>query len=291
MKESTPSNLRSLETRIINLARVRHTTVRHIQRAVANVVVGQMIPQGAVRGGAALKFRLGESASRFTTDFDAARPRSFAVGDYVAEFRIRLRHGWEGFTGSVELRPQAAPVGVPTEYVMQPLLVRLSYAGRHWLAVEFELGCDEIHGTLEAEPRLAPDLRRLFLTLGLAEPAPIPVLPVEHQIAQKLHACTAIGAVGENGRARDLVDLQLLLSAEPCPFEVIRAACERLFRARQGQAWPPVVQTYPSWPALYESASDGLEVLPNVHDAVDWVNGLIRDIDGALGSTTDRGGP
>lgn len=54
-----PSNLRSLTTRIETLARRQQRPVRPIQRAVANTVVGQLLPPGVVKGGTAMKLRVG----------------------------------------------------------------------------------------------------------------------------------------------------------------------------------------------------------------------------------------
>lgn len=59
----------------------------------------------------------------------------------------------------------------------------------------------------EASVDLRCQTRRITstgLTYGLPAPAPIPLLPVDHQIAQKLHACTSTGAVGENERAQTM---------------------------------------------------------------------------------------
>lgn len=39
---------------------------RPVQRVVTNTVIGQMLPPGVVKGGTAIKLRVGESASRFT---------------------------------------------------------------------------------------------------------------------------------------------------------------------------------------------------------------------------------
>jgi len=51
--------------------------VKRIQRAIANTIAGQMLPAGVVKGGTAMKVRVGEQASRFTPDLDASRdPRS-----------------------------------------------------------------------------------------------------------------------------------------------------------------------------------------------------------------------
>ena len=40
---------------------------------MANVVIGQILPDGVVRGGTSMKLRYGHHATRFTMDFDAAQ--------------------------------------------------------------------------------------------------------------------------------------------------------------------------------------------------------------------------
>lgn len=113
------------------------------------------------------------------------------------------------------------------------------------------------------------------------EPQPIPVLAVEHQVAQKLHACTSVNVkTGINERAHDLVDLQILAEEEPFDLAAMKPVCERLFRARQSHAWPPTVVAHEPWPALYVEAAEGLSVIDDVGAAVEWANRLIAGIDG-----------
>lgn len=50
-RSDPPPNRRSLEKRIDNLARAPGRPTRRIQRAVANTIVGQMLPPGVVKGG------------------------------------------------------------------------------------------------------------------------------------------------------------------------------------------------------------------------------------------------
>jgi hypothetical protein len=165
---------------------------------------------------------------------------------------------------------------------MQPFKIRLLYLGRHWLTVPFELGHDEIGNTKQHELRLAHDIVTLFETIGLRHPQPIPLLTVEHQIAQKLHACTSVHPrTGNNDRAHDLVDLQILNHEEPIDKTALAKIATRLFRARNAHTWPPVVVSHPSWPTIYADAADGLDVVPDVEDAVAWTNNFItsRTID------------
>lgn len=275
-----PGNLAHLE-RLINEIAGADGEVKRIQRAVANTIVGQMLPPGVVKGGAAMQLRLGEAGSRFTTDLDAARAFGLSEDGYVEMLARRLLEGWMGFTGTVEADVRPNPIGVPDDYIMSPFRLRLAYKGRHWLRVRFELGRDEVGSTLVAEPRMAEDITVLFAALGLPAPNPVSLMPVAHQVAQKLHACTATGARDrENDRAQDLVDLQLL---EHGGIDLVKTAsvARRLFAARRAQDWPPTVVAFSQWGTIYVEAADGLEVISDVARAVAWANDLIERLDAA----------
>ncbi|MFD2078555.1 Nucleotidyl transferase AbiEii toxin, Type IV TA system [Actinopolymorpha cephalotaxi] len=266
-----PRNLTSLKARFRNLALGELAVIR-LERAVANVVLAQMLPAGVVKGGTALKLRLGHSGSRFTPDLDVARRAT--MDQFLAEYGAALAMGWSGFTSKIVPMRPAKPLGVPPEYVMQPYDLKVAYQGRSWMTVRLEVGHDEIGDTDNPDLRLAPDLANVFAEIGLPEPAPIPVLSVDHQIAQKLHACTMPGSE----RAHDLVDLQLLMISEKVDLPGVRSACERLFASRGAHAWPPVVTPGPTWTTIYTSASDGIACAPTVEEAVEWANSLIQRI-------------
>lgn len=71
--DSPPVSVRSLEQRIRNLEGL--ALRRRVSMAL--VVVGQMLPEGAVKGGSAMALRYGRG-TRFTQDLDAARVQSLA---------------------------------------------------------------------------------------------------------------------------------------------------------------------------------------------------------------------
>lgn len=267
-----PRHVNSLKTRMANLAGSQLATSR-LARAVANVVLAQMLPGGVVKGGTALKLRLGHGRSRFTPDLDFARRTTMDV--FLADYAAALAEGWGGFTGRLAPVKPAKPVGVPTDYVMLPFDIKVSYQGRSWLTVRLEVGHDEIGDTDDPELHLAEDLATVFAVLGLPEPAPVAVLAVDHQIAQKLHACSAPGSE----RAHDLVDLQLLV-ANGLDLTKTRATCVRLFRSRGAHSWPPVVQVGRGWDTVYAQAASEVECIQSVDEAVAWVNALVDRIEG-----------
>ena len=72
-----PTRVRSLEQRIRNLEGDDGLALRR-RVVMALVVVGQMLPEGAIKGGSAMALRYGRG-TRFTRDLDAARVQPLAV--------------------------------------------------------------------------------------------------------------------------------------------------------------------------------------------------------------------
>lgn len=81
-----PSNRQSLDQRLRNLQGAE-AAVQRRRVTMSLVVVGQMLPEGAIKGGSAMALRFG-LASRFTRDLDAARVAS------LDQFRADSRSHW-----------------------------------------------------------------------------------------------------------------------------------------------------------------------------------------------------
>ena len=161
----TPNSRRNLDEAI---KRAHGEDYLRARTAMANAIVGQLLPEGVVKGGSALKLRFGNAATRFTTDLDAARVHDIEV--FIENLENRLSEGWCGFTGHVVPRSPAHPRDVPEQYVMQPFDVKLSYNGKSWLTVPLEVGHDEIGDADECDMvELPAELLDLFAFLALPD--------------------------------------------------------------------------------------------------------------------------
>lgn len=247
-----------------------------IRTLIADVVVGQLLPDCVVKGGSALKLRYGKGQSRFTMDFDTASRMERA--SFIEAIRANLAKGWCGFSGTMDIERPANPRGVPHEYVMQPFTIHLNYCGKSWCSIRLELGHNEIGDADEADlSPVAPDIVEIFRELDFPEPQPIPLMPLKYQIAQKLHGLSAPGST----RVRDLIDLQLIMGKSDVDLATTKDICLRLFAYRKCHSWPPEIAKGEDWDVQYQGQKYNLPVLPTVDEAVAWANGLIQRIDNA----------
>lgn len=230
-----------------------------------------MLPDGAAKGGSALKIRFRKDATRFSRDLDTARASS--LDDYIARLEDALAIGWCRFTGVVVPGEPASPKGVPAAYVMRPFEIKIAYNVKSWMTLPLEVGHNEIGDADDPDIVSLPEAA-VMRALGFPEPSPVPCMRLEHQIAQKLHAASSPGSE----RAHDLIDLQIAVSGGTVDCAETRAVCARLFAYRQEQKWPPKIEKGEGWDSLYAAQADELDVLPTADDAVAWVNGLIGRI-------------
>ena len=271
-----PNSATNLGKAIRRLCKEGEDDIR-LARAIADVVVGQMLPEGVVKGGSSLMFRYGGGVTRYTKDVDTAR--TLDLGAYLDALRAKLAEGWNGFTGKlVEVEPPSPP-DVPKPYLMIPYDIKLQYLGRSWMTVRIEIGHNEIGDADAFELKIPEDIAAAFVALGFPRPSEMPVMKLPYQIAQKLHAVSEEGS----DRAHDLIDLQLISVYSMLDLMDIKVTCERLFKYRRKQAWPPRIAKGEKWDEVYadarETLRDGASVLPTVDEAIVWANELIAKID------------
>lgn len=273
MPAKRPNSRRNLDVALERLVGKPNLVAK--RAIMANAIVAQMLPDGSVKGGSAIKMRLGDGATRFTTDLDVAR--ASAIDDFSEQLAGSLAAGWEGFTGALVEERLAHPKGAPSQYVMQPFSVKLSYNGKPWMTVDLEVGHNEIGDADEPDFVSSEDANAVLENLGFPPLGPIPVMALRHQIAQKLHAVSAPSSM----RAHDLIDLQLLDKAYEGDYSDVRETCMRLFAYRKMQAWPPTIAGGAEWETAYADQLPSGELISEVGDAIAWANSLIGRIDAA----------
>ena len=239
-----PASKRLLDDAIQRLAGTKTYDIRYtgLRAIIADVVIGQMLPDCVVKGGSSLKLRYGAEHTRFTMDFDAAS--QLDVESFIKATRENLARGWNDFTGTM-------------------------------YSVRLELSHNEIGDADEGEAApIASDILRLFEELGFPQPQNIPLMPLRFQIAQKLHGLSAPGST----RVRDIIDLQLIMRNSNVALPQIKPICERLFAYRKCHTWPPTITKGDGWEEQYAAQKFALPVLPSIDEAIAWANSLVRQI-------------
>lgn len=161
-------------------------------------------------------------------------------------------------------------------------VAKLSYRGKPFASVPIEVSTVEA-GNADQFDTLTSEALRL---VGVAAGVTVPCMTLPWQIAQKLHAVTAVLVEPKvNDRAHDLIDLQLLeaLLAEADLIET-RCACVAVFDTRAQHLWPPTDAALPHWPAIYSSALEGLghlELAETVKVAAERVRRFVDRIEAA----------
>lgn len=241
-----------------------------------------------------MKLRLGESGTRATSDLDVSTVAAGAT--FEERFRQRLAAGWgevppsigerrrnqelsprTAFTGSVRARKPHDPGLTRPEYLMRPYRVTLAFLGKGWAGLDVEVSDAELD--LERLPprRVDRELSQFAEFFGFGELRPVPIIGLEEQIAQKLHAVTD----PTYQRAHDLVDLQLLWEVGP-DLALLHSLCVRTFAWRRRQTWPPLpLRSMETWELAYEVAraetkiNGRTAVARDVAAAREWLTNMI----------------
>jgi Nucleotidyl transferase AbiEii toxin, Type IV TA system len=284
---SPPSNLRSLRDRLVQAANREGLVFGRLQQHVAVLVVAQLAsrltntagaPLLLVKGGASLELRRGIGGSRTSKDLDAVARRS--VEDVHELLADAGEVGWEGFTAIFTPPNEMDIPGLAVK--PRRFVAKLSYRGQPFASVPIEVSMVEA-GNAESFDAVSSDALAL---VGIPVEAAVPCMTVPWQIAQKLHACTAMPAASKaNDRAHDLVDLQILeVLLADADLEGTRNACVSVFDARAAHPWPPTIEVHPHWVTIYDRARDGLDhvdLAEKVTDAAERVQQFVVRIDEA----------
>ena len=270
-----PGSRAILDRRVQEFADQRNLSAGELRVTIGQLVVAQLLPGGLVKGGAGLRFRLGHLRSRASSDLDIAWREDHK--EFAAAFAANLQAGWGPFDGRLLSNPLRPIEGIPAAYAMRPYDAKLSCYNKPFGTVTIEVGYDELDATGDGSStsELAVDVLELFSYCGLPEPAPVPLIALHHQIAQKLHALTEPGSE----RAHDLVDLQLLWSSlSRASGKALAETVQRLFAFRAAHQLSPILDAGANWETLYLEAAAGLEVAQELSAAIAWLNERLSEL-------------
>lgn len=235
-----------------SLVRLRKTVVfdRLLARLSA-AAPGRWVLKGAL----ALDFRL-RQRGRTTKDLDLVRrdDEEAATNDLLAAQAVDLG---DFFVFSVEKvgRPRDAE-GDAVRY-----RVRAELGGRLFEEVRADVGFTD-------PLRWRPERLRGTDLLAFAgiEPAEVPALPLEQQVAEKVHAYTRTYGGGQaSSRVKDLVDLVLVKTSMGVEAARLREALEVTFASRGGQPLPAKLPpSPPDWDVAYRRYAEEVGIAADV---------------------------
>jgi hypothetical protein len=212
-----------------------------------------------LKGGLALDYRLGKKA-RTTMDIDLAGSggEDAATADLLATGELDLGDHFSFTIERTEKLDQLVE-GSAVRYH-----VRADLAGRLFEEFLLDVGFDFPTGW-EPETLRGPDL----LAFADIEPVLAPSLPLELQIAEKVHAYTR--GYGRSGiastRVKDLVDLALIASTSSVDADRLTAPCERHSSSASATSFPGRFHDHlrtgasrtPGWPSRWDSPPSSIE--------------------------------
>ena len=240
---------RALETRLVALSREGGVSLVRLRKSVAfNRLLTRLFAvapdRWVLKGGLALDYRLGNRA-RVTMDVDLAGPdgEDAATADLLAVQELDLG---DHFSFAIE---RTAKLDQLDEGSAVRYHVRADLAGRLFEEFALDVGFDFPAGW-EPETLHGPDL----LAFADIEPVEVPSLPLELQIAEKVHAYTR--GYGQSGvvstRVKDLVDLALIASAAPVNADRLGRALRETFGQRGRHELPGALPRPPAeWRVPY----------------------------------------
>lgn len=262
MRYETPAAFRqALLARIRQKADAQGVTVERLRkRVVFERMLARLIQAApdrwALKGALALDFRLPERA-RATKDADLVTEADIErlTEDLLTATRVDL-----GDNFSFRIRRG----GTPDLEAPEPTVrfhVTAEVAGQLFDEATIDVVVD---ARREWEPQI---VRSHLLDFADLPPVLIPAIPPEAHVAEKLHAYTrSYGARAQpSTRAKDLVDLVVIVGTLALDAVQLGAACERVFARRNTHPLPNALPPPPSrWARTYRATAAVVQIDPNV---------------------------
>ena len=277
MRYGTPEAFRAaLDQRLKNDAAIAGVALMRLRkRAAFERFLARLLAADAegwmLTGAFALDLRLG-LGTRMTKDIDLVRTddeqaatehlaaaSAIDLGDFL-DFDVRRTDGLDAAGGFRAVRYS----------------IRADLAGRRFEQFPVDVALGEHRQELVQWLRV-PDL----LAFAGIETPELPVVPLERQVAEKLHAYTATYGVRAQGstRVKDLVDLALIGDLAELDAARLREALDSTFDGRATQPLPGAVPTPPqSWARPYAELAQAVGISPDLNEGYTATAGLLDPI-------------
>jgi hypothetical protein len=233
----------ALETRLLALSRSQGSSLVRLRKEVAfdRLLARLLIAapgRWVLKGGLAFDYRFGTRA-RTTKDMDlaGAAGEEVATSDLLAAADLDMG---DYFSFSIE---RTAKLDQLVEGAAVRYHVRADLGARRFEDFVVDIGFDLPPGW-EPEVLIGPDL----LSFAGIDPVAAPSLPLEVQVAEKVHAYTrgyGVDGVGST-RVKDIVDLALVASTAELDAGKVRRAMSETFERRSGRALPAALPRPPA---------------------------------------------
>ncbi|SCA64132.1 Uncharacterized protein SCG7086_CE_00060 [Chlamydiales bacterium SCGC AG-110-P3] len=279
--ESSTDFRKSLEARLKNRAAQSEVDLQRLRRKVAfDRFLARVFFESdggfVLKGGYAMELRL--SNARATKDIDLTCLLRFReglgnVGDLILDdlqrlVRVDLGDFFTFQVGEAKMDLANAPYG-GARYPVSAIL-----DGRRFVGFQLDVGLD----TLVKEVEMIKTTDWLgFCDIAAPE---VPMISIEQQFAEKLHAYTLPRTDRVNMRAKDLVDMVLLLRMRPLDMDLLKQALKRVFTSRSTHTFPSQLSPPPSeWATMYASQAEECDLSLTLEEAFKKVSQLASGIE------------
>ncbi len=263
----------ALEERLKSIAKKTSTALVRLRRQVSfdrllARIFSTHVKGLIAKGGYTLELRLNQARTTrnidfsFTGDLDGVwkgNPEDLQLFLHNRA-QIDLHDFFEYTVGPTILNLANAPYGgyrFPVESRM---------AGRRFEAFSVDIAS----GDAWFEPHEKLPINDWFDFAGIPG-AMVPVISIEQQFAEKLHAYTVLRDF-PNSRVKDLIDMVLMVSKQNMSESKIEKIAQVTFAKRDDSTYPPVFEDPPeTWRGTYSKLSEECGIEENIEKAVEIV--------------------
>lgn len=260
--------------------------IERLERQLAHLVLSQVLARqisadsqtAEFKGGTVMAWRLTLSKARPTRDLDLA---SHETRDELTQ-RISSLQGevWGPFeVGNAKIQSVRVPTGIDYDDALVIARVPIRFRDSRWVTVTLELAPNS---PLHFGEKLLPnvEMREILESLGLPAVTALPVISIERQMAEKLHALT----VPSSDRGKDLYDLCLIDELIPFEMPLLAVAVRQVFEERATHSWGEGFELSAEVRAAYVRQAGEFATSVSFDDALARLQRLKKDIDACLDS-------